>query len=216
MKRNSLLILGLLLLLGGHARAQEETSAPDSIIVMGTVVDHLTDEPQPYCLLHFIRETDTAATVRCDDEGYFVTRLLAGLYMLSVTLKGQLAYQSDLVLNDNAALNIAIITDSFSFRLLRPLEVTAARHLLREQGLLIESPNDPHLWDITYCEWCLGGQPAHYGGADAGFKPGRFYAPAKGRKDARIWQIFWPDRVTPVPKDTLADKKENIETTKQQ
>lgn len=206
MKRNSLIILGLLLLSGGYACAQEETAMPDSIVVMGTVVDHLSNEPQPYCLLHFLRGADTAAVVRCDDEGCFFTKLLAGPYMLSVTLKGQLAYQADLVLNDNAALYIAIITDSFSFRLLRPLEVTATRHLLREQGLLIDSPDDPHLWDFTYCEWCLWGQPAHYGGADAGFKPGQFYAPAKGRKNARIWQIIWPDRVTPALADTTRKK----------
>lgn len=206
----------MLLLGSGCLNAQEETAVPDSIIVMGTVVDHLTDEPQPYCLLHFLRDSDTAVTVRCDAEGRFVTRLPAGPCMLSVTLKGQQVYQSDLVLNDNAALYIAIITDSFSFRLLRPLEVTAVRHLLREQGLLIDSPDDPHLWDFTYCEWCLWNKPAHYGGADAGFRPGQFYAPSKGRKDARVWQIFWPDRVTLATKGNLTDKKENNETNKVQ
>ena len=142
MKRNSLLFLVLLLCVG-HLRAQEPV-AVDSVIVMGIVVDHLTDEPQPYCLLQFIRGTDTVATVRCDKEGTFVSnRLAVGAYTLSATLKGQKVYQSDLVLNDNAALYIAVITDTFSFRNLKPVEINAQKHLLGE--LLITSPNDEFL-----------------------------------------------------------------------
>lgn len=198
MKRNNYIVLSLLLLLCGRVCAQEETAAPDSVIVMGVVVDHLTNEPQPYSLLQFIQGADTTAMVRCDEEGYFVSRLQVGDYTLSVSLKGQQVYQADLVLNDNAALHIAVITDSFSFRRLQPVEVTGMKHQLAEQGLLIDSPNEPRLWDFTYREWCLVCQPAHYGGADAGFKSGLFYAPAKGSKYARIWQIIWPDRVKPA------------------
>ncbi len=144
MKRNSSLVFSLLLLLfAGHVHAQEP-AATDSVIVMGTVVDHLTNEPQPYCLLQFIQGTDTAASVRCDEEGTFVSdRLPVGKYTLCATLKGQRVYQSDLVLNDNAALYIAVVTDSFSFRNLRPVEVNAQKHLLGE--LLITSPNDEFL-----------------------------------------------------------------------
>lgn len=213
MKKNSLIILGLLLLLCcGSLRAQEGGSAPDSVIVMGTVVDHLTNEPQPYSLLHFIRETDTAVTIRCDEEGYFVSKLQAGAYTLSVTLKEQRVYQSDLVLGDNAVLHIAIITDSFSFRVLRPVEVTAIRHLLAEQGLLIDSPDESRLWDFTYCEWCLWNKPPHYGGADAPsigtpyVKWGYFYRAAKGSKYTRIWQLLWPDRMPPASTDTTQRK----------
>lgn len=212
MKRNSLIILGLLLLSGGYACAQEETAMPDSIIVIGTVVDHLSGEPQPYCLLQFIRGADTAATVRCDGEGGFAAWLPVGGYTLSATIRGQLVYQADLVLNDNAALHIAIITDSFRFRVLRPVEVTALRHLLGGQGLLIDSPDEPRLWDFTYCDWCLWNQSPHYGGADAPAfgspvaKGGRFYRAAKGNKYARIWQLLWPDRVTPALADTTRKK----------
>lgn len=187
----------------GHVCAQEEVAAPDSVIVMGVVVDHLTEQQQPFCQLQFIRETDTT-TVRCDEEGYFVSTLRVGNYTLSVSLKGQMVYQSDLVLNDNAALHIAVITDSFSFRRLSPVEVTEMRHLLGQQGMLIDSPDEPRLWDFTYCEWCPWSLPPHYGGADApalgtpSVKWGRFYRSAKGRKDARIWQLLWPDRVKPA------------------
>ena len=146
MEINSLLLSLMLLLCIAPLRAQE-SSATDSVIVMGTVVDHLTNEPQPYSQLYFLRGADTAATVRCDEEGYFATEPLpAGAYTLSVALCGQQVYRSDLVLNDNAALHVAIITDSFSFRVLQPVEVTALRSKLGY--LLIDSPDDVRLWDL--------------------------------------------------------------------
>ncbi len=145
MKRNNLLVFSLLLLFAVHVCAQEPV---DSVIVMGTVVDHLTDEPQPYCLLHFVQGNDTAATVRCDEEGYFLSSPLAvGAYTLSVTLKGQMVYQSDLILNDNAALHIAVITDSFSFRVMPPVDVTYMKHLLGTQQIV--SPSDIRIWNLT-------------------------------------------------------------------
>lgn len=149
MKRNSLHILCLLFLLfASNVRAQEPILF-DSIIVMGTVVDHLTDEPQPYCLLQFIRGEDTVSTVRCDEEGSFASdRLAVGAYTLRVTIKEQPVYQSDLVLNDNAALHIAVITDNFTLRNLKPVEVIALRHLLGP--LQIASKKDTRLWDFCY------------------------------------------------------------------
>ena len=145
MKRNSLLFCLLLLLGIGTLHAQEV--APDSVIVMGTVVDHLTNEPQPNCLLYFLCGADTVATVCCDDEGCFINRLPVGAYTLYVTLVGQRVYQSDLVLDDNAALHITIITDSFSFRMLQPVEVTALKSKLGY--LLINDPDDIRLWDLN-------------------------------------------------------------------
>lgn len=148
MKRNSLLLSLMLLLCIVPLRAQE-SSATDSVIVMGTVVDHLTNVPQPYSLLYFIRGADTAATVCCDEEGYFATDLLpAGAYTLRVALRGQQVYRSDLVLNDNAALHVAIITDSIIFRNLQTVEVTALKHLLGP--LQIVSKKDTRLWDFCY------------------------------------------------------------------
>ena len=147
MKRNCILAIVLMLLGSSYIRAQEYSSSSDSVIVMGTVVDHLTGAPQPYCRLHFIQGVDTAATLLCDNEGFFLFEsLLTGSYTLSVTLRGQQVYKSDLVLNDNAALHIAIITDSFSFRNLKPVEVTAMKSQLGY--LLIDSPDDVRLWDM--------------------------------------------------------------------
>ncbi len=214
MRRNSLYILGLVLLLfAGRISAQEPV---DSIVVMGTVVDHLTDEPQPYCLLHFIQRNDTAATVRCDEEGYFLSSPLAvGAYTLSVTLKGQKVYQYDLVLNDNAALHIAVITDSFQLRTLREVEIVALKHDLARSGLLITSPDESRLWDFTYCDWCLWSGPPRIAAASQSGDPsnpegmvksGRFYYAAKRREDDRLWQILWPDRVIPSTDTTDTTK----------
>lgn len=148
MKRNSLLLSLMLLLCIAPLRAQE-SSATDSVIVMGTVVDHLTGVPQPYCRLHFIQGADTAATLLCDNEGFFLSEgLSTGSYTLSVTLRGQQVYKSDLVLNDNAALHVAIITDSIIFRNLQSVEVTALKHLLGP--LQIVSKKDTRLWDFCY------------------------------------------------------------------
>ena len=74
--------------------------------------------------------------------------LPAGAYTLSVALRGQQVYRSDLVLNDNAALHVAIITDSIIFRNLQTVEVTALKHLLGP--LQIVSKKDTRLWDFCY------------------------------------------------------------------
>ena len=203
MKRNSLLCL-LLLLCTLPLRAQEPTGS-DSVTVLGLVVNRLSGEHEPFCQVHFLQGRDTVATAVCDQEGYFgVDRLQVGTYGLSVSLRGMTLYQSDLVLGDNAMLYLSVITDSFQLRNLREVEIVAPKHLLGEQ--LISSPDDPKLWDFGYRP-CWGGE-AHYGGADAGFLPGQFYAISKGRDDDRIWQIYWPDYITPAPKKKASDKKE--------
>lgn len=205
MKSNKILVFCLLLLCAARVCAQG-----DSVVVMGTVVDHLSGEPQPYSLLHFIQGSDTAATVRCDGEGYFLTDpMAAGAYTLCVTLKGQVVYRSDLVLNDNAALHIAVITDSFQLRTLREVEIVALKHALAQSGLLITTPDEPRLWDFTFCDWCLWGLPPRVVSASTSGDPnnpeghvksGRFYHAAKRAKDDRLWQILWPDRT--IPADT--------------
>ena len=140
-------IVYLLLLLSAVLPLRAQEAVPDSVIVMGTVVDHLTNEPQPNCLLQFLYGADTSATVRCDDEGFFIDCLPVGAYTLRVTLNGHQVYLTNLVLNDNAALHIAVITDSFSFRMLQPVEVTARKSKLGY--LLINDPDDVRLWDLN-------------------------------------------------------------------
>ena len=113
-------------------------------------------------------------------------------------------YRSDLVLGDNAMLYLSVITDSFQLRNLREVAIVAPKHQLGEQ--LISSPDDPRLWDFSYRPF-MGGE-AHYGGADAGFLPGQFYAISKCRDDDRIWQIYWPDRVMTVLKAKKSGEEE--------
>lgn len=203
MKRNRLILFLMLLLSAGTLCAQEDE--PDSIVVLGSVVNRLSGQPEPFCQVHFLQGSDTVATAFCDDEGYFgVDRLPVGTYGLSVSLRGMTLYQSDLVLGDNAMLSLSVITDSFQLRNLHEVEIVAPKHLLGEQ--LISSYDDPRLWDFSYRPF-MGGE-AHYGGADAGFLPGQFYAISKGRDDDRIWQIYWPDRVTPAPKEKQSGEEE--------
>ena len=208
MKKNRLLVFILPVLICTVARAQE-TEAADSVVVMGRVVNRLSGEVEPYCRVSFLQGMDTMATVVSDAAGEFGTDPMpAGSYGLSVTLKGMTLYRADLVLNSNAELYIAVITDSFQLRTLREVEITAPGHVLAEQGLLIEDPDDPRLWDFTYCDWCPWSGPPRIASAstsgdpnnlDGRVKWGRFYLPAKNGKYINIWQILWPDRKTPAP-----------------
>ena len=180
-------------------------------MVMGEVVDRLTAEPLPLGYVHFIGlDGDTVATAVCDTSGFFAVGYMpVGTYALIVSVRGLSLCRADLVLNDNADLHLSVITDSFQLRTLHEVEIIAPKHELAEQGQLITSPDDPRLWDFNYRD-CFGGK-AHYGGADAGFLPGQFYAPGKASKIARIWQIIWPDQVTPATKGQQAKEKKKEE-----
>ena len=201
-KLKTIVVLAALLLTVRAAWAQE-LAAADSVVVMGSVVNRLSGQPEPFCLVHFLQGDDTVATAFCDQEGYFgIDRLPVGTYGLSVSLRGMTLYQSDLVLHDNAALSISVITDSFQLRNLPMVEVVAPKHYLAGSGQLINSPDDPRLWDFTYCDWCLWNGPPRNASASTSGDPnnpegkvrsGRFYYRAKGKKNARIWQLLWPD-----------------------
>lgn len=202
-------ILFLMLLLSVGPLCSQESAAPDSVVVLGLVVNRISGEHEPFCQVHFLQGSDTVATAVCDQEGYFgVDRLPVGTYSLSVSLRGMTLYQSDLVLGDNAMLYLSVITDSFQLRNLREVEIVAPKHDLAASGLLITSPDDDRLWDFMYCDWCLWNGPPRNASASSSGDPnnpegkvrsGRFYNRAKGSKMARIWQILWPDRVLPAP-----------------
>ena len=201
-------ILFLMLLLSVGPLCSQESAAPDSVVVLGLVVNRISGEHEPFCQVHFLQGSDTVATAVCDQEGYFgVDRLPVGTYGLSVSLRGMTLYQSDLVLDDNAMLYLSVITDSFQLRNLREVEIAAPKHDLAASGLLITSPDDDRLWDFMYCDWCLWNGPPRNASASSSGDPnnpegkvrsGRFYNRAKGSKMARIWQILWPDRVLPA------------------
>ena len=162
------------------------------------------------------------AVVVSDAAGEFGTDPMpAGSYGLCVTLKGMTLYQADLVLNSNADLYISVITDSFQLRTLREVEITAPGHVLAEQGLLIEDPDDPRLWDFNFRGSIPWSNPPRIASASTSGDPnnpegkvksGFFYRAGKSSVYDRIWQILWPDRILSAPKGKNNDNKEEEQT----
>ena len=149
MKRNNPLLLTLLLLCGGIACAQEVTHAPDSVMVMGTVVNQMSGQPEPFSVVRLLQDTGLVATAPCDEEGWFGIRSLpAGAYLLEVQVRGLTLYQTDLMLQENASLNIGVITDSLRLVTLGEVKIVALRHMLG--ALQIASKKDFRLWDFSY------------------------------------------------------------------
>ena len=148
MKRNSLSLCLLLLLGAGYACAQEPV-APDSVVVMGTVVNRMSGEPEPFSVVHLLQGDTLVASAPCDEEGWFGIRAVpVGSYLLEVQVRGLTLYQSDLVLQENAMLNIGVITDSIRLVNLHEVQITTLRHLLGQQ--LISSTHDIRLWNLLY------------------------------------------------------------------
>ena len=150
MKRNSLFTIGLMLLLCcGQLRAQDVVPAPDSVIVMGTVVNQMSGQPEPFSVVRLLQDTGVVAAAPCDEEGWFeFLALPAGSYLLEVQVRGLTLYQADLVLQENVMLSIGVITDSLRLVNLREVSIVALRHLLGEQ--YIASPHDIRLWNMLY------------------------------------------------------------------
>lgn len=122
---------------------------PDSVMVMGTVVNQMSGQPEPFSVVRLLQDTAVVATAPCDEEGWFGIRALpAGSYLLEVQVRGLTLYQADLVLQENASLNIGVITDSLRLVNLSEVKVTSLRHLLG--GQLITSPSDIRIWNLLY------------------------------------------------------------------
>ena len=150
MKRNNPFLLALLLLLcGSKLCAQDVVPASDSVMVMGTVVNQMNGQPEPFSLVRLLHDTVVVATAACDEEGWFgIQALPAGSYLLEVQVRGLTLYQTDLVLQENASLNIGVITDSLRLVTLSEVKVIALRHMLGP--LQIASKKDFRLWDFSY------------------------------------------------------------------
>ena len=136
------------MLSAGVATAQE-AEVPDSVIVMGTVVNQMSGQPEPFSVVRLLQDTVVVATAPCDEEGWFGIRALpAGSYLLEVQVRGLTLYKADLVLQENASLNIGVITDTLRLVNLNEVNVIALRHLLG--GQLITSPSDIRIWNLLY------------------------------------------------------------------
>ena len=139
----------LLLVSAGFPIWAQESDVSDSVVVMGTVVNRMTGQPEPFSIVQLLRDTLVVASAPCDEEGWFgIDALPVGSYLLEVQVRGLILYQADLVLQENAVLNIGVITDSIRLVNLREVAIVALRHLLGEQ--LISTTHDIRLWNMVY------------------------------------------------------------------
>lgn len=146
-KLKTILALMFLLPMTRVAMAQEDV-VPDSVLVMGTVVNRMTGEPESYSVVRLLQDTLVVASAPCDEEGWFdMPALPVGSYLLEVQVRGLTLYQADLVLQENVALNIGVITDSLRLVNLREVTIVALRHMLGAQ--YIATPDDIRLWNLT-------------------------------------------------------------------
>ena len=144
MKRTILLLT--ILLVAAGARAQDDTEG-DSVLVSGTVVNHMTGRPEPYTVVRLLQEGRLQASMSCDSTGAFAAMLVPeGRYLLEVQVRGITLYQSDLLLMQDVDLSISVITDTLRMVNLREVRVTALHHLLGSQ--YIYSPDDIRLWNM--------------------------------------------------------------------
>ena len=140
--------------------AQQEEG--ESVAVYGAILNHRTGEPEPFCTIQFLDEERLVAGTGCDEDGFFVVAPLpVGTYTLKVLLRGLTLYKQELLIEEAANLNISVITDSTTVRMLPEVSVedSATTHQLEQQGLLITSPSDPRLWFFKYRWWVRGPKP---------------------------------------------------------
>lgn len=132
----------------------------DSVAVFGAVTNHHTGKPEPFCTVQLMREGHLVAGTLCDEEGFFTIDAMApGVYTLKVMSGGLSLYQQQLPIEETVNLNISVITDSTTIRMLPDVSVVdaAIEHKLGE--LLISSPRDVRLWDFNYRPWVRGSRP---------------------------------------------------------
>ena len=140
-------ILVLLLAAPSALRAQDEGDTL-YVMVQGTVVNQISGLPEPYSEVRLLQAGSVRAAAPCDSEGWFGFRAVpAGSYALEVQVRGLTLYQADLVLQQNAELNIGVITDSMRLVVLREVKIFALKHMLGSQ--LIASPHDIRIWNMT-------------------------------------------------------------------
>ena len=152
MKKNAIVVSFLFLL--GVVQAQEPIEA-DSIEVSGVVVNAITGEPEPLCLVKLLRDGFLMKGAVCDYEGHYnIGSVHVGVYTLDVSLNGISLSYTELELYENANLSIAIFPDTSQRVIhLQEVKITADRyvnHQLKE--LLVTQTNDVRLWDFNWRE----------------------------------------------------------------
>ena len=159
MKTNKIIIAVIAILAFFPVCAQQQ-EVGDSVAVYGAISNHRTGKPEPFCTIQFLNEDRLVAGTVCDEEGFFVVAPLpVGSYTLKVLLSGLTLYKQELLIDETANLNISVITDSTTIRMLPEVHVAAPAHQLEYQELLITSPSDLRLWSFNYRWWVPGPKP---------------------------------------------------------
>ena len=164
-------VMALLLDAGIHAQEQEVL---DSVMVFGTVINQISRQTEPYCLVRFLHGKELCREVLTDENGDFAAMgIPAGEYTLEVDVKGLSLHRENLTLTSNVTLSVSVITDSVKLVNLPEVDVndTRPKHELVEQELLIEKTDDVRLRCFNYRWWIH----AAWGGR---WDPPSFGAPA--------------------------------------
>lgn len=138
-------------------------SQADSLAVEGIVVNEADGKVLPLCNVQLFQEGHSVASALTDDDGRFVMpTLAAGNYNFLVTQFGDtmMCYKGLHLTRDTRVRSVVTPPAAGVGELplppnhpqmvwLQPVNIRGTRNLLYKMGLLITSPNDPRLWNLS-------------------------------------------------------------------
>ena len=187
----------------------------DSLTVIGTVVNGVDDNVLPLCKVHLIKDGICWASGISDYDGnYSLPPVTAGDYTFLVTQFGDtLMCVKGLRLSRNTMVRSVIQPPTGGFSTLpaisvgglvqlRPVSVRARRNLLGGMGLLITSPDDKRIWNMS-------GKMDHEEPEDHSF----FYSiyktfyklKAEGYQITSPFELIYPEIYHPASDSSAAD-----------
>lgn len=138
-------------------------SQADSLTVEGIVVNELDGNVLPLCNVQLFQEGHSVASALTDYDGrYVMPTLVAGSYTFLVTQFGDtmMCYKGLSLTQDTRVRiivtpppasmeNLPLPPDDSNLVWLPEVSINGTRNLLYKMGLLITSPNDPRLWNLS-------------------------------------------------------------------
>lgn len=138
-------------------------SQADSLTVEGIIVNEVDGNVLPLCNVQLLQEGHCVASALTDYDGRFVMPTLAtGSYTFLVTQFGDtMMYYKSLRLTRDALVRSVVTPPPAGVGelplppnhpqmvWLQPVNIRGTRNLLYRMGLLITSPNDPRLWNLS-------------------------------------------------------------------
>lgn len=138
-------------------------SQAGSLTVVGIVVNEADGNVLPLCNVQLFQEGHSVASALTDDDGRFVMpTLAAGNYTFLVTQFGDtmMCYKGLHLTRDTRVRSVVTPPPARVGELplppnhpqmvwLQPVNIRGTRNLLYKMGLLITSPNDPRLWNLS-------------------------------------------------------------------